>query len=727
MKTRRERSLTAVFLFTIAVVIVASAAMRFAYNKINHDNKPAKRSYSLLGYLDTIREGLTLTTIAEASTQGKAALVPAIAATKLIQSNTSFTVEPLKKFTFEVGYKNSGSATWQPNEDSKKSITLRARAKSESYFYDPSWKSGTIVMNAPRSASPGELVYFQFTFEAPKKEGHYNESLSLYFDGREIKGSEFVLPITVAKNARTDPTSLLSTKSSSIPPAPVQKKAVSLASANQDIERFLEAFKIIQSDVALTLQPGEQKIFEVGYKNIGRRAWKMADAPKLMVRAFTDKERSIYFDPTTWHDPHVATFLQSDADTGQVSYFRFFIKAPSAPGKYKEMFYLALGSEPIVGSDFVLPMEVVQPQISKPSTISPEPSTGVDAAKQSEKVEENSTGMQVEQPVPAIPPSPANQTTLAFALEQQEPPKQAIIEDIQEKEPLIRIGYFKTNEPVKITASSPYQIWTGNDLVSIQPASAVTTITYEASAGLYTSIGGGITHTSIDPPRFTGMVTDSTVLDPETIFEITSYQNRPAWSSEINDNTVRGAVEVRYSSEGKVMWAINELPLEYYLRGLAETSNNSPYEFQKALIIAARTYAKYHIDRSTKYLRDKFTIRSTDADQVYRGYGAEKRLPNVRKAVDETRGVIVTYQGELAITPYYSQSDGRTRSWEEVWAGAPKPWLVGKEDPPGRGLPLLGHGVGMAARGAIAMALGGKSFDEILKYYYTGIELRRRY
>jgi len=727
MKTRRERSLAAVFLFTIVVVIVASTAMRFAYNKINHDNEPAKRSYSLLGYLDTIREGLTLTTIAEASTQGKAAPAPAIAAIKLIQSNTAFTVEPLKKFTFEVGYKNSGSATWQPKENSKKSITLRARAKSESYFYDPSWKSGTIVMNTPRSVLPGELVYFPFTFEAPKKEGRYNESLSLYYDGKEIKGSGFVLPITVAKNARVDTASTLPAAASPAAVASVQKKAVSLASANQELERLLEALKLIQSDVALTLQPGEQKIFEVGYKNVGRRAWKMADAPKLTLRAFTDKERSVYFDPTTWYDPHVAAFLQSDADTGQVSYFRFFVKAPSISGKYKETFYLALGSEPIVGSEFVLPVEVVQPQISQPSTVSPAPSTGAAASKLPEKAKESPANTQAEQPAPLAPSPVANQTVLAFALEQPAPSSPVIVEDVQEKEPLIRIGYFKTSEPVKITASAPYQIWTGNDLVSTQPANVVTTVTYEASAGLYTSVGDGITHTSIDPPRFTGVVLDSAALDPETIFEIASYQNRPAWSSEINDNTVRGAVEVRYSSEGKVLWVINELPLEYYLRGLAETSNNSPYEFQKALIIAARTYAKYHIDRSTKYLREKFTIRSTDADQVYRGYGAEKRLPNVRKAVDETRGVIVTYQGELAITPYYSQSDGRTRSWEEVWAGAPKPWLVGKDDPPGRGLPLLGHGVGMAARGAIAMALGGKSFDEILKYYYTGIELRRRY
>ena len=39
----------------------------------------------------------------------------------------------------------------------------------------------------------------------------------------------------------------------------------------------------------------------------------------------------------------------------------------------------------------------------------------------------------------------------------------------------------------------------------------------------------------------------------------------------------------------------------------------------------------------------------------------------------------------------------------------------------GRG---FGHGLGMSQWGAQGMALAGHSYDEILKHYYTGIELR---
>ncbi|MBQ7604888.1 MAG: hypothetical protein IJU59_00210, partial [Firmicutes bacterium] len=35
-----------------------------------------------------------------------------------------------------------------------------------------------------------------------------------------------------------------------------------------------------------------------------------------------------------------------------------------------------------------------------------------------------------------------------------------------------------------------------------------------------------------------------------------------------------------------------------------------------------------------------------------------------------------------------------------------------------------GHGIGMQQDGAIAMGKLGWSYDQILKYYYTGIEIR---
>ena len=105
----------------------------------------------------------------------------------------------------------------------------------------------------------------------------------------------------------------------------------------------------------------------------------------------------------------------------------------------------------------------------------------------------------------------------------------------------------------------------------------------------------------------------------------------------------------------------------------------------------------------------------------------EKRSPNLTKAVNDTKGMIVFYNNDLAITPYYSQSDGRTRSWSEVWSGS-KPWLISKPDPYMNGKTMLGHGVGMSCRGALFLASkDGYNFGQILKYYYTGIEIKKAY
>jgi stage II sporulation protein D len=49
----------------------------------------------------------------------------------------------------------------------------------------------------------------------------------------------------------------------------------------------------------------------------------------------------------------------------------------------------------------------------------------------------------------------------------------------------------------------------------------------------------------------------------------------------------------------------------------------------------------------------------------------------------------------------------------------PVPWDQGKT--------LWGHGVGMSATGALGMAADGYTYDKILKYFYTGIELRKAY
>lgn len=191
--------------------------------------------------------------------------------------------------------------------------------------------------------------------------------------------------------------------------------------------------------------------------------------------------------------------------------------------------------------------------------------------------------------------------------------------------------------------------------------------------------------------------------------------------NKTNDNEFRGAVETR-KIDGKLT-VINELPIEDYLKGVAEAVNNTPIEKTKALSILARTYAMYYMTKAEKFPGKPYHLDDDPKNtQKYLGLSFEKRAPNVVKAVKETKGQIVIYEGKLVKTPYFSQSDGRTRGAEEVWGWKNAPYLISVPDPACKG-PLKGHGVGLSGCGADAMARQGKTAEEIIKYYYKGVEI----
>ncbi|MFC1656356.1 SpoIID/LytB domain-containing protein [Patescibacteria group bacterium] len=207
------------------------------------------------------------------------------------------------------------------------------------------------------------------------------------------------------------------------------------------------------------------------------------------------------------------------------------------------------------------------------------------------------------------------------------------------------------------------------------------------------------------------------------VVEVVSYNDIPSWDPSLNDNKFRGFMELRYSSVSNKSWIVNELPLEKYLNGIAEASSSAPFEHLKTMSTAARSYAFYHYSNGGKHPGEPFHLKNSrfgnGDDQVYKGYGLEARWPDLVSAVSGTTGKAVTYQGNPVITPYFSRSDGRTRSWEEVW-GSVVPWCVSVPDPDSIGMTKLGHGVGLAAYGASKRAERGNSYQSILGYYYSG-------
>ncbi|MGQ9896100.1 MAG: SpoIID/LytB domain-containing protein [Acidobacteriota bacterium] len=143
---------------------------------------------------------------------------------------------------------------------------------------------------------------------------------------------------------------------------------------------------------------------------------------------------------------------------------------------------------------------------------------------------------------------------------------------------------------------------------------------------------------------------------------------------KLSGQSYRGRIEVFLNRRGRLT-VVNAVPLEAYLRGVVP-NELSPTVFAhlealKAQAIAARTYA---LKNRGKYAAEGYDLLPTAASQVYRGQGSEHPLSD--RAVLETRGLVLTYNGEPIDALYTSTSGGRTESSEYVF-GTPYPYLKG--------------------------------------------------
>ena len=167
------------------------------------------------------------------------------------------------------------------------------------------------------------------------------------------------------------------------------------------------------------------------------------------------------------------------------------------------------------------------------------------------------------------------------------------------------------------------------------------------------------------------------------------------------------------------------LDIEEYLTGVvpSEISDSSPMEALKAQAIAARTFAMNRI-------RAGGGVDDTANCQAFRSERMDS--PNSRKAIEETAGVVLMYDGALARTYYSSSNGGLTKRSGDVWQ-MNFPYYVNKEDPwdstarEERPSVKASHGVGMSQIGAVYAAKQGFSHSEILAFYYEETTLADNY
>ncbi|MDY6903618.1 MAG: SpoIID/LytB domain-containing protein [Thermodesulfobacteriota bacterium] len=150
---------------------------------------------------------------------------------------------------------------------------------------------------------------------------------------------------------------------------------------------------------------------------------------------------------------------------------------------------------------------------------------------------------------------------------------------------------------------------------------------------------------------------------------------------KVDGTRYRGDIVVSASVQG--LSAINHIYVEDYLYGVVP--REVPYTWPKhalmAQAVAARTYALYVKEKRRE---EPYDVRATTASQVYGGYDAEN--PKTSIAVDCTRGQVMTYNGNLIVAYFHSNSGGYTECPENVW-GAAVPYLKSTPDNYSNGSP----------------------------------------
>ena len=154
--------------------------------------------------------------------------------------------------------------------------------------------------------------------------------------------------------------------------------------------------------------------------------------------------------------------------------------------------------------------------------------------------------------------------------------------------------------------------------------------------------------------------------------------DREEAQTHFRGNLYFGAFE--YQRSGGDITVVNVLSMDDYIQGviLQEMSASWPLEALKAQAVCARSYA-WGTLQASKHQGDGFDLCNAVHCQAYKGVA--EMSDNSRRAVEETSGEYLWYNGQVAEQAVYSSHNGgASESAVNVW-GNEYPYLTGKIDP----------------------------------------------
>jgi peptidoglycan hydrolase-like amidase len=172
---------------------------------------------------------------------------------------------------------------------------------------------------------------------------------------------------------------------------------------------------------------------------------------------------------------------------------------------------------------------------------------------------------------------------------------------------------------------------------------------------------------------------------------------------------------------------INTLPFSEYMKWIVETNDTETLEKNKVMAMIAKNYALFYLnwDNIHPSILEAANYQAIDDPDFFQKYvwaWLEKTLTKRYQALESTKNQVVMFDWYLPILPYFSCSAWFTLSAEEKRWWNDTPYLKSIYDF-NTCDDFVWHWVGLAWRWAERFAQQGMTYDQILKYYYDGIDV----
>lgn len=238
----------------------------------------------------------------------------------------------------------------------------------------------------------------------------------------------------------------------------------------------------------------------------------------------------------------------------------------------------------------------------------------------------------------------------------------------------VRVGIGNQNfssyvwENVSIYATGEFELYDNNSYIDTYDANNVINIKIEGKTYILTDSDGNEIKSIQGPVRI------------KTYFGYIGIKDLKRGGK---DALYRGDIEL-VTAKDNYFHIVNSIDVEEYLKGVVP--NEMPVHFGLEALKAQAVAARNYVLSPRVKANPNYDVVDSVASQVYYGANTEKELSN--KAVEETKGIVATYNGEMILALYSSTAGGYTESYENAFSDSktrkfpaePKPYLKARPD-----------------------------------------------